>query len=187
MTDTVTELPRLITWGLELASPATRPDGPIRTISGVPGGLGPTVVRAQTLRRDNAPSSAVEALSPDASVVFQLVGGPGGTAGTMADAVPTAALAELGSTTLPDALAACDLPAVLEALAFDVVVVPVAPGPDGALATRVFLCDDLSPHRAALSVFSSAATLAAFLDDDASRGFWTTMRPGVSSFGMAPA
>jgi hypothetical protein len=97
---------------------------------------------------------------------------PGVSAGAepgraLAGDLPAAPLPELGSPELAVALASRDYPGVLEALAYGVAVVPVAHAADG-LEARGHVAEDggLDFH-----IFSSAATLEAFVGDDADRAF----------------
>lgn len=89
--------------------------------------------------------------------------------------LPVAPLPELGSTTLLEALESRDAAGLLEALAYDVVVLPVVPGPEPA--TRVF------PSRVGrkpydLLLFSSAKTLNDYLGRCPHRSF--VARHGVA-------
>jgi hypothetical protein len=101
--------------------------------------------------------------------VFRLSGR--GTVPVVADGpgiVPVAALDVVGSESLGVALAERSLPAVLEALAFDVVLVPVTTV-DGVVVSRVFPTPgEVLP---ALCLFSSAPAFEAFLGEDGGRLF----------------
>lgn len=85
--------------------------------------------------------------------------------------IPVAAVAEVGSERLAAALAAQDVPAIGQALRHDVVVVPVVRGPEGETQNRVFEPPAGSERPYELCLFSSARSLAAFLQDAPDREF----------------
>ncbi|PKQ31523.1 MAG: hypothetical protein CVT62_06650 [Actinobacteria bacterium HGW-Actinobacteria-2] len=92
--------------------------------------------------------------------------------------LPAAALTELGSPELAAALAARDYPGVLEALAYGVAVVPVLHIDEGLQAGGVAGAGG----RLDFLLFSSAATLEAFLGDAAERSFVTRAGAAIIDF-----
>lgn len=89
--------------------------------------------------------------------------------------LPVAPLPELGSTALRDALVAKDVPSLLEAIAYDAVVVPIVEGAEPS--TRVFP-SRFGPKPYDLLLFSSAKTLSDYLGPCAHRSF--VLRHGVA-------
>jgi hypothetical protein len=85
--------------------------------------------------------------------------------------VTVAPLPQLSSPTLAKALAERDFPAILEALSFDVVLLPVAPDDHGNLSTRVFAPNGTTDGPHDLLVFSSATTFGRFLGHSDQRLF----------------
>lgn len=83
------------------------------------------------------------------------------------EAIPVAALPEVGSERLAAALEAQDVPAIGQALRHDVVVVPILRPADGETQNRVFEAPEGSARPYELCLFSSAQTLAAYLTADA--------------------
>ncbi|WP_166848271.1 hypothetical protein [Isoptericola sp. BMS4] len=83
------------------------------------------------------------------------------------DAIPVAALPEVGSERLAAALEAKDVPAIGQALRLDVVVVPILRPSGGETQNRVFEAPEGSARPYEVCLFSSAQTLAAFLTPDA--------------------
>ncbi len=75
---------------------------------------------------------------------------------------------DVGSARLAAALAAGDVPAIGQALRHDYVVVPLTRGPAGEPQVRVF---DMGRGGYELAVFSSVASLAAFLGEAPEREF----------------
>jgi hypothetical protein len=83
------------------------------------------------------------------------------------DAIPVAALPEVGSERPAAALEAQDVPAIGQALRHDVVVVPILRPADGEAQNRVFEAPEGSARPYELCLFSSAQTLAEHLTPDA--------------------
>ncbi|WP_402464992.1 hypothetical protein [Isoptericola aurantiacus] len=83
------------------------------------------------------------------------------------DAIPVAALPEVGSEPLAAALEAQDVPAIGQALRHDFVVVPILRPSDGETQNRVFAAPEGAARPYLLCLFSSAQTLAAFLTPQA--------------------
>jgi hypothetical protein len=86
-------------------------------------------------------------------------------------AILVAPLPDVGSEDLAEALASGRVSGILDALAGDVVVVPVVRRADGGLDTRVFPAGPGSGEPHDLCLFSSAATLDAFLGASPERLF----------------
>ena len=147
-----------------------QPDGPVLSLPGVPEGLGPVIgtVKADGSAGDGTAAAGYSTgtVEFDTNVLFRLMGQNGGTAAASDPhgALPVAALPDLGSQTLGTALVSRSLPNVLEALAFDVVGVPVLFTAAGEIATRVF-CSAGEDEPGDLCLFSSAFTLERFQND----------------------
>lgn len=78
---------------------------------------------------------------------------------------------DVGSEPLARALAAQDVAAIGRALRHDVVVVPLMTTPEGETLNRVFEAPEGSARPYEVCLFSSTATLAAFLSDAPQRRF----------------
>jgi hypothetical protein len=87
------------------------------------------------------------------------------------EAIPVAALPDVGSGRLAEALATQDVAAIAQALRHDFVVVPIVRPADGETQNRVFAAPEGSARPYELCLFSSAHTLAAFLGDAPDREF----------------
>ncbi|MCB0910588.1 MAG: hypothetical protein KDB60_03105 [Propionibacteriaceae bacterium] len=161
-----------------------------RGLGALPGGIGPAAALITAPADDDTsgrPHFLEGALETNSELLFRLVDpdstGSIGDVGTavLSGAVPVAAVPELGSPRLAGALAADDLPAVLEALAYDVVVVPtLASG--GGLEACAF-ANQAEPEPAPdLLLFSSAGTLARFLTATDERLFVIRHGAAVAEF-----
>jgi hypothetical protein len=143
-------------------------------MSDLPQGAGPVissiVVDAEV--DDTSASAAPKAVIETPDLVIFSLGGAGEA--TSPDAptqvIPVMAMPEIGSEPLARALADEDLAAVLEALAFNMVLLPVTISADGAVVTRIFASAEAEPG-AALCLFSSAVTLEQFLVGDSEQTF----------------
>ena len=162
------------------------PDAEVCVLSGVPQGLGPLIaaVRVDDQRSHSALGEVLAGRVDVAETpVFRLVSPDG--VGMVPDVsvsrvIPVAAVPDVGSASLATALSGGDLPAVLEALAFDVVVVPVVAMDDG-LATRVFSHAEDSGERD-VYLFSSAETLERFIGSTSDRLFIVQHGAGVVEY-----
>jgi hypothetical protein len=96
--------------------------------------------------------------------------------------LPVAAVPELGSDALAQALAEYSLPGVLRALAYDVAVLPVVARADAAAMVRVFPAKRNGAGPYDLHVFSSAATFERALGNDAERCFIVEHGAAVVSY-----
>ena len=150
-------------------SPSWYGDGVARGLSDLPQGTGPLI--ATVTVGDESPDSVVRPATVDVAdmTVFRLAGNDNSPAQDHTDSqvVPVAGMRQTGSDSLAAGLGAHSLPAVFQALVDDVVLVPVTPGPDGQMVTRVFTADEGT----ALCVFSSAQTLESFYGGDGERLF----------------
>ncbi|MCE1174896.1 MAG: SseB family protein [Propionibacteriales bacterium] len=160
-------------------------------LGGLPAGIGSiaTVISAEPAVAPTRPELVDAELVIRDDLVFRLVSDSAGAAAVPAvdpriDAeLPAAALTELGSPELAAALAARDYPAVLEALAYGVVVVPVLHAETGLQALGV------GGEGGGLDccIFSSAATLETFVADSTERSFVTRAGAAVVEFVVAEA
>jgi len=151
------------------------PNSVIRTIPEIPDGLGP-VIGSVILDDTPSPVQSGATLASgtaqfSSTTVFRLAE-PGGAPQTWSSGstMPVAAIRELGSQSLAAALTAGDMADVLDAMADDVVLVPVLPGPDGGMETRLFNTpdDDGTPD---FCLFSSADTMERFLGHESGAYF----------------
>lgn len=171
----MTDIPNWeMAFGLEPADGFMHVDDAVLTLPGVPQGIGPIIGRV--LMDASAPAGGVSSAHMEwgTNQVFRLLLAQSGTSNDPSVAIPTqlpvAPLEELGSATLQSALAAHSLPDILEALAYDVVIVPVVVGSTGDASTRLFEVTDRA-SKPALCLFSSAQTLSLFLGDSQLRSF----------------
>lgn len=144
----------------------------------LPAGYGPAAALITPVRSDPTASRGfVEAeLETNPDLVFRLWDSTGSGNGIVGDVrtavlegtIPVAALPELGSAALAEALAANDLPAVLDALAVDFVVVPAKLAESG-IETCAFGKSESAPPD--LYLFSTAETLDRFLAESDERLF----------------
>jgi len=153
-------------------------------LGGLPAGIGSVATLISAGERPVAPTKA-ELVDGELVIredlVFRLLqqtpepgtGSPAvtGLAGDVE--LPAAALPELGSPELAEALGRRDYPGVLEALAYGVAVVPVVRTADGIEARAFANHAELD-----FQIFSSAATLETFLGDATERSF--VLRAGAA-------
>ena len=162
------------------ADPRWSAQGDVCALVDAPSGMGPLIGKVRvgdTGSPDETPIVRSGSVEVADITVFRLAGSAGGPAIVDASAVvPVAVMPEVGSVVLAQALTSRALPSVLEALAFDIVLVPVTLSGDGLPVTRVFPASGTAIR--ALCLFSSASTLDRFLPDDDERLF--TMLHGAA-------
>ncbi|MGC3995886.1 MAG: hypothetical protein QM779_17520 [Propionicimonas sp.] len=156
----------------------------------LPGGAGAAASLITTPPAEGTPGGRMVGgtVETNSDLIFRLLD-PEGTgslgdarAAVLRGAVPVAPLPELGSPRLAAALAADDLPSVLEALAHDVVVVPALLSGGGLEACAFADEADAAPD---LHVFSSAEAFARFPTGMNERLF--VVRPGAALVEFASA
>jgi len=161
-------------------------DAQVRVLPQIPQTLGPLIATVQIANeqsRNSPPGVSSGRVDVDESPVFRLPLAEGGAVPDTSSGgvMPVAAVPGVGSQTLASALAARDFPAVLEALAFDVVLLPVVMSPHESLDTRVFP-SMASGSACDLCVFSSAQTMERFLGDTGERLFIIQSGAGVVDY-----
>ncbi len=147
------------------------PGGPVLVVPGLPQGVGPQIAAVSLAdETTNAGSVVVDAtiVVPDVTVFRLSTGLPQEANSGGVRIIPVAPLVEIGSPELGTALVQGSLPGVLQALAYDVVLLPVSVSGQGVIDTRVFAAGAGLPT---LCLFSSALVLERFLAEDGLRLF----------------